>query len=209
MLTDVKEFFEEATSNEERAALAHYYAALASYRLASTQQKKGEMIKHLDYSIEHLEKAIEIDDQFTEGYALLGSALGWKSGLKPMQAMFLGPKATKMVATAKGMEPDNPRVLLVAAVSDYNTPKMFGGDQERAMEGFQQAIRVFEKEQVLDPMMPSWGHDETYAWIGQAYMAKGAEVQARAAFEKALEINPDYGWVKHVLLPKLDPGDSQ
>ena len=28
--------------------------------------------------------------------------------------------------------------------------------------------------------------------------------QARTAFEKALDVNPDYGWVKYVLLPELD-----
>jgi tetratricopeptide (TPR) repeat protein len=32
--------------------------------------------------------------------------------------------------------------------------------------------------------------------------------QARTAFEAALDINPDYGWVKSVLLPRLNEQQS-
>ena len=80
---------------------------------------------------------------------------------------------------------------------------MFGGDPEKGMLGFQQAADLFAAEVVDDPLMPDWGHAEAYAWLGQGHMANGAQEQARAAFEKALALNPDYGWVKYVLLPKV------
>ncbi len=195
--------FERATADEQHEALAYYYMGLADYRMASMKPEKKHQLKYINQGIDALEKAIKIDENMTEGYALLGSIMGWKSGLKPMQAMFLGPKSTNMVAKAKEMEPDNPRVTMIAAISDYNTPKMFGGDPERAKEGFKKAATLFEREEVADPLMPAWGHEETYAWLGQALVADGAIEEARAAYEKALEINPEYGWVKFMLLPKL------
>ncbi|MEM8484751.1 MAG: tetratricopeptide repeat protein [Bacteroidota bacterium] len=202
-IMEARAMFERATADEGRRALAHYYMGLAGYRLAGMNPEKDAQLKHLNASIKQLEKAIKIDEDFVEGIALLGSVIGWKSGLKPMQAMFLGPKATKLVARANALAPDNPRVRLVSAISDYNTPKMFGGDPAQGMLGFQQAADLFAKEEVADPVMPDWGHAEAYAWLGQGHMANGASEQARAAFEKALELNPDYGWVKHVLLPKV------
>jgi tetratricopeptide (TPR) repeat protein len=35
-------------------------------------------------------------------------------------------------------------------------------------------------------------------------MDRGNLEEARAAFERALEINPEFGWVKHTLLPSLE-----
>ncbi len=202
-IMEARAMFERATADEGRRALAHYYMGLAGYRLAGMNPEKDAQLKHLNYSIKQLEEAVEIDEDFVEGLALLGSVIGWKSGLKPMQAMFLGPKATKLVARAKGLAPENPRVMLIASISDYNTPKMFGGDPEGAMLGFQEAADLFAKEVIEDPLMPDWGHAEAYAWLGQGHMANGANEQARAAYEKALELNPDYGWVRHVLLPRV------
>lgn len=203
LVMESRAMFERAGSSPERKVLAHYYVALAEYRLAAMNAGEKEQLEHLNQSIEQLEKVIEMDAAFTEGYALLGSALGWKAGLKPMQSMFLGPRANKMVAKAKELQPENPRVIMIGAVSDYNTPKMFGGDPVRAMKGFEEAIALFEKEDVKDPLMPAWGHEEAYAWLGQGHLVNGATDQARAALEKSLEINPDYGWVKYVLLPKV------
>ncbi len=202
-IMEARAMFERAGSSTDRKVLANYYVALADYRMAAMNASEKEQVKYLDQSIAQLEKVVEMDAAFTEGYALLGSALGWKAGLKPMQSMFLGPRANKMVAKAKELQPENPRVIMIGAVSDYNTPKMFGGDPVRAMKGFEEAIVLFEKEEVQDPLMPAWGHEEAYAWLGQGHLANGATDQARAALEKSLEINPDYGWVKYVLLPKV------
>ena len=80
---------------------------------------------------------------------------------------------------------------------------MFGGDKEQALEKFKKATRLAEQESVNDPLKPSWGHAEAYAWIGIAHMNAERYDQARTAFEKALQINPDYGWVRYRLLPRL------
>ena len=80
---------------------------------------------------------------------------------------------------------------------------MWGGSKERAIEGFQRAAYLFAQEKPTDPIHPVWGHSETYAWLGIAYMDRDEENSAREAFEKALEIDPDNGWVKYDLLPKV------
>ena len=39
--------------------------------------------------------------------------------------------------------------------------------------------------------------------MGIAHLDRKETILARKAFEKALEINPDYGWVKYVLMKKV------
>ena len=85
---------------------------------------------------------------------------------------------------------------------------MFGGSKEKGLQGFQRAAELFAQEEPTDPIHPVWGHSRTYAWLGIAYQNQGELESARAAFEKALEIDPDFGWVKNWLLPELEKANS-
>ena len=60
-----------------------------------------------------------------------------------------------------------------------------------------------------DPLQPVWGHDEVYAWIGLAHLDRDERGRARAALEKALEIEPEFGWVRYVLLPGMEPAAAE
>ncbi len=207
--------FERALADKNLSVWSHYYIALADYRIANyllTQGKKNKdrASKHLKEAAEHLEEAtrkeVTGDDARTtaaEIYALLSSVYGRQISLSGIKGMFLGPKSGNLLKKAEQLAPDNPRVVLNAAISAFNTPKMWGGSKERAMEGFQRAAELFAREKPTDPIHPVWGHSETYAWLGIAYMDRDEEDSARAAFEKALEIDPDNGWVKYELLPKV------
>ena len=125
-----------------------------------------------------------------------------------MKSMLLGPRVGKAAQKAKQLAPDNPRVVLSAAISDFNTPEMFGGNKEKGLQGFQRAAELFAQEEPTDHIQPVWGHREAYAWLGIAYQNQGELESARAAFEKALEIDPDFGWVKDWLLPELEKANS-
>jgi tetratricopeptide (TPR) repeat protein len=61
-----------------------------------------------------------------------------------------------------------------------------------------------EQEPADDPLMPSWGHAEAYAWIGLAHMEAERYDDARSAFQTALDLDSDFGWVQEVLLPRLN-----
>ena len=201
--------FERALADTGLVAWGHYYIALADYRIAGLLEGESkDPSEHLDAAVEHLKKATEIDPQAAEAYALLSSVYGWQIGLSPMKSMFLGPKSGKAIQKAKQLAPDNPRVVLNAAISDFNTPEMFGGSKEKSLQGLQRAAELFAQEEPTDPIQPVWGHREAYAWLGIAYQNRGELESARAAFEKALEIDPDFGWVKDWLLPELEKANS-
>lgn len=204
-LKQARALFKQATSGDHQA-LAHYYAALADYRLSNQLPDDAEDQKEpvLKDAIEHLNTATDLDPKLADAWALLSGCYGQMMGLNPMRGMSLGPEANDAMSKAKDLAPENPRVWIIDGTSDFFAPSMFGGDKERALRKFEKAARLAEQESVEDPLMPSWGHAEAYAWIGLAHMNAERYEQARTASETALDVNPDFGWVKYVLLPKLD-----
>jgi len=196
--------FVRATSGPEHTALAHYYVGLARYRTINlVQDDEDQTLRYMNDAINHLEEAIELKPNFAEAHALLSGLYGQKTGMQPFKAMTLGPKSDRAMERAKELAPENPRVMLIDGTGDYFKPSMFGGDKDAALKKFERAAQLAAQEQVDDPLMPSWGYAEAYAWIGYAHMEADRTKEARHAFERALEINPDYGWVKEVLLPQV------
>jgi tetratricopeptide (TPR) repeat protein len=101
------------------------------------------------------------------------------------------------------LSPDNPRVALLEAIGTYNTPALFGGGKEKGLKAMKRAAELFDRWADADSLNPDWGRAEAYAWIGVAHIDRNETILARKAFETALQINPEYGWVKYVLLPKV------
>ena len=200
-------FFERLLADKNYPWLIHYYIGLADlhifhYYFPKSDKENAE--NFVDDGIGHLEKALELKDDFAEGYALLSSLLGNKIALNPDLGMTLGMKSGTMIQKAFGRAPENPRVSLIAGESAYYTPKMFGGGKEKALRHIRKAIECFEKFRREKDILPTWGYDEAYAYLGLIQMDQGNLMEARKNFGKALKINPDYSWVKFKLLPELE-----
>ena len=209
--------FERVTADDARAALAHYYIAYTEYQLVNLLRsesqedgidQEGEILVRLQSAVEQLETSIERDETSADAHALLSSVYGQIISVRPLMGAVLGLKSGSAINRARKLDPDNPRVVLIEAISNWNTPKIWGGSPDKAIEGFERAALLFAQEEVTDPLLPSWGHNETYAWIGIAYMDRGQLQKAREAFEKALEVDPDFGWVKYALLPSLEAEEA-
>ncbi len=196
----------QATGHADRQALAHYYTALAGYRIANQLPEDAEERRetHVEDAISHLKRAIDVDSTMADAWALLAGSYGQMMGMNPMQGMTLSSDADEARARAKELAPNNPRVWIIDGTSDFFTPSMFGGDKERALKKFEKAARLAEQEPIEDPLAPSWGHAEAYAWIGLAHMEAERYDDARSAFQTALDLDSDFGWVQEVLLPRLN-----
>jgi len=209
-LQQARALFKQAIGGPKHQPLAHYYVALADYRLVNQLPDDAEDRRErtLNDAIDHLKTATDQAPKMADAWALLAGCYGQMMGLHPMRGMYLGPKSSNAMDTAKRLAPKNPRVWIISGTQEYFTPSLFGGDKKQALTQFKKAARLARQETVDDPLPPSWGHAEAYAWIGLAQMNAERYAEARAAFEDALEVNPDYGWVKAVLLPKLTEKQS-
>ncbi len=178
----------------EDSGLAHYYAALANYRIGQimTRQEQHGADKYLDDCIERAKTAAKKGARFADAYALrsvcydlAASAISWKA-----------VQSNRMLDTAYDYEPDNPRVTLVDGISYLERPELFGGDVDKAEASFNKAIQLFEKSHNLRAGWPTWGHAEVYVYLGRVYLDRGDMIRARDAFEKALLLAPDFVWAR-------------
>ena len=204
-LHKAQKLFEQARQNSHHEEFALYYLALCEYRLATLfAATPDEQTQCINRTIEHLKGAIELEDNFSDAHAFLASAYGQKLGLKPHLGMALGPETKRVLEKSKRLDGNNPRVVLIDGMSDYYTPSMFGGDKQRAISKMEHALELFAKEEIRDALQPSWGYDEACAQLGIMRQEAGDIEGAREAFVKALDVNPNNGWVKSQLLPGLD-----
>jgi len=189
------------TAFPEDGLLSHY-AGYALYCLAGRTMETDMDASHalLEEAELFLERSVKVEP-IAESYALLFSAIGMRID-GPVSAMSLGMQSGAARDRAKALGPRNPRVRLLEGVSAFHTPRAFGGGHEAALEHFLAAIELFA-EDAPQPPLPAWGHAEAYAWLGQTHVALGQDEAARTAFERALELEPSYVWVREVLLPGL------
>lgn len=181
------------------------YAVLPSMHASAD---KRAMQAKLEEAVTVLER-VKGQPWEAEAAALHGQILGELIGLKGgMSGMTLGPKSGQLLNRADKALPNNPRVLCFKGISLINTPATFGGDPAKGAALLQQALDLFAKS---DPSAsgPHWGRADTLAWLGIARQKAGDLAAARAAWEAALALEPDYAWVKFALVPTLDQKKSK
>ena len=193
-------------------ALLLYYRSLALYRSATVYtglKKTDEAKRALDEADLLLEQATA-KAPTADALALRSSVMGLMIGLSgnPLSGMTLGPKSSDLLDRAKEIEPKNPRVWLISGMSAMFTPKMFGGGTDKAEADLRKAIALFETDRPVTPA-PSWGRADAYIWLGQALQKEEKIDDARAAYQKALEIQPGNQWVQRVLLPSLSGSSKE
>ena len=182
-----------------------YERAFAYYAEASVsraRQEKEQAAKSLDTAMKILEK-ISDPAWEVEAMALRGYLMNQMIGLKGMSsAMSYGPKSSALLSKAKTKAPANPRVQFFNGVVLITTPEMFGGDLAGGIGAVEGAVASYDR--ASGPAVPRWGEAEALAWLGIAKQKTGDAAGAKAAWERALAIEPEYGWVKYVLLPSLE-----
>lgn len=204
-MLDARAYFERILIQEEMEWLTHYYVAYCDYRLTTYRFSKNDLKGAKDYvndGIKHLKACIDANPNFAEAYAMLSSFYGNKIATMPWTGFWYGPKSGKLMQQAIEIEEDNPRVQLLQGLSYYFTPERWGGSKQLAKENFQKAAELFQIK-LDNPVLPDWGHSETYGWLGSVEIDLGDIDSAKEYFEKALEIDPNNNWVKYQLMPKL------
>ncbi len=194
-----KEELKRAPRDRQR----QFQVALAQFGLlSSTMRKRDEDLfdAYYDETEDLLKSITDEDKKWGEPMALLSAVYGLKMGYSPMQGIFLGSKSSSLVEKAKKLSPTSPLVWKVAANAKFFTPEMWGGDLAEAIEGYEACIKHYEAQS--ETLKFNWMYLDALAFMGQAYVKNGENGKAITAYEKALRQEPEFGWVKFVLLPK-------
>lgn len=196
----------EILMKENSNPAAFYYQTFCEYKLLEMSTRPGNdylFDKYYEEATAHAEQISSLKDNESEGKTLLAAIYMMKIANSSMSAVTLSPKVHSLLDDAQKSDPKNPRPYLIRGIMKYQTPGIFGGSYEDAAKNFSKAIQLFEKQDSVDQLKPHWGYLETLAWLGKAQEQLENYEAAKFAYEKALKVEPNYGWVKFVLLPQL------
>lgn len=185
---------------ENSTYLLFYYVALTDYRLVTYNMSiddKEEAQRYNEEASKYLERAMKMNPDFSESYALYATILGVEIGLNPMKGISLGPKVSEYLAKALEKGPNNPRVNFLRGTNALYTPPNFGGGVDKAIFFFKKSLECYENEQIKNLIQSSWGKEEVYNSLGIVYYKyKKDEEKAVESFKKALEVNPNFAYAR-------------
>lgn len=200
-LTKVRGEFERILQLKEMPWLVNYYIALTDYGLSMTGMEKEQtdvIKKYTQSGIGVINKTIEENPDFADGFVLL-QALNfsrWMYEQDKMQDIISTNQSAD--ASAKALEAENPRYILVNATSHYWTPEQFGGGVKIALPEFEKAKTLFEKRVEKSPLYPDWGQDINLGYLALCHIKRnddGDMAIAKTYIDEALKINPDSGFI--------------
>lgn len=137
--------------------LANYYAAwsiaVISFRTPQ-QDSRDPMLDEADAFYQKIQSMDSTDDEV----AVLGGMLAQaRLSVAPMSRHGkYGAIANKYFATAKKLNPNNPRIYYLEGNSLFYTPKLFGGGPEKALQLYEKAESLFSNDS-KDIHKPHWG----------------------------------------------------
>ncbi|CAN0600326.1 unnamed protein product, partial [Ectocarpus sp. 12 AP-2014] len=182
-----------------------YHLLLAQHGLLNAtmaDQDEDLFDDHYKKAKDNSEELIDANYQVANAKAMLSAIYGWEMAYSPYKGMFLGGKSSSTIAEASKLDPSSPIVWQVYGSSKLFTPEMWGGDTKLALEYFEKAVQLYEANDTQNAS--NWRYLDALAWLGQAYEANDQSDMAKKVYKKAFEIAPDFGWVKHALLPSIN-----
>ncbi len=76
------------------------------------------------------------------------------------------------------------------------------GNREEARRNLEAAVARFAEGAPAGVFW--WGEPEAHAFLGLSYARENQRDEARAAYDRALELEPGFDWVRERLLPELE-----
>lgn len=187
---------EERNKDLQLAAFKIKYGFL--YNCLSNQDEETYEL-HLQKTLEQLEKLMIEFPSSSSLYSLSAAIMSIQMAFSPMKGMTLGSLSAQHINKAIALDSLSALAWRQYASSKYYTPKMWGGDIEEAIAKFKHSVKLYEDQKQIG----DWTYLDALAGLGMSYQKAGNIKKARKTYEKALQIAPDFNWVKNYLLPSL------
>ena len=189
-LEQIAHELQDSAGKNPNDANAQYRAAQAesylSEVLIEVRDKQGAKAA-AERGIKSAEKAVALKGDSAEYHRILGTLCGQVIPANPLSALKYGKCALDEVKKALQISANFPEGYLSHGVGNYYLPAQFGGGVELAVKDFEKAIQ-------LNPKMA-----DAHMWLGVALRKLNRNADARKAFAKSLELNPNRLWAKQQL----------
>jgi tetratricopeptide (TPR) repeat protein len=181
----------ESAQTNPGSAAAQYQLALANSYAAEVAMELRDKKKAETYAgagIEPARRAVASNESDAEYHRLLGQICGQIIPANPfLGALNYGRCAQDEISKAIQLNSKLALAYVSQGVGDYYLPREMGGGVDLALQNLNKAI-------ALDPNLA-----EAYIWKGVVLRKANRDEEARAAFEHALQLDPQSLWAKQQL----------
>ncbi len=181
----------------ENLEVKNYYLALEFHTLGKIVYNKDKdlALKYFEYSISSINKSIsnrKHQSMLPEYYAILSSALGKKSSLSGLSAVYWGYKAKDAFDKGFELDSNNHKVRLIGAIHLMHVPEILGGDKKRARATLENLLNL--KSEPRTNFEINWAEKpEIFAYLAQIDIL---EKNFNSKYiDSALKYQPNYDFV--------------
>jgi tetratricopeptide (TPR) repeat protein len=164
--------------------------------------KKSDEAKEMLSSAEDNVEVLVKDRAYTaRATALRGALIAMRINLNPMKATYLGMRSLRQMEEALKIDDNEPVGWVEMGNARYHMPSVVGGSYKEAVRCFSQAVLLYEKNP--SSLTCNWHYLHALVWLAQSHDKLGDMAEARKIYEKLLQMEPEFQWVKKELYPDL------
>jgi tetratricopeptide (TPR) repeat protein len=179
-----------AAQKQSGSAPAQYRVAEAQLYLAEVSlelRDKSAAARAAEAGIPHARRAVELEPSRAEYHRILGALCGQVIPANVLAGIQYGKCALESVNKALELDPKSALVWMSRGVGNYYLPPQFGGGVAKAIADLQRATE-------LNPKLA-----DAWLWLGVALRKANRNGEARQAFLRSLELNPNRAWAREQL----------
>ncbi len=197
ILTQMENDAECATLEGRQELLCGYYGYIAYW---ADKKQNAEAEKHLKTALNLSKQFSKLHPNDARLKALHGNIVGLGIGLSPLRATTQGKGMLSSINEAYKLAPNDTWVSLLYGNIRFYLPSFLGGDKEKGLACYQQALQAMEKD--LTTYERHWLYVQLQITIGVVYEDGEKYTQALAVYEPLAKKYPQYGYIKNVLIPR-------
>ena len=190
---------EKNKSNEFLMELINYQYGYIAWSIGEGRHDLAE--KYLSLAENNLEDLENKSFRLSHVYSYKSALYGFRIGLSRLRAPFLGPKSVKFANMAIELDQQNPYGYIQYGNTQFYMPAVFGGSKRVALQYFKKAEDLMESDE--EKIEEDWNYLNLLTMIAKAYTELDDHTMAKTYYEKILNIEPGFLWVKNELYPEL------
>jgi hypothetical protein len=189
----IRDLSAQVKSDESNLSL-HYHLAHAEYRRGLLADRSSDREAESAYGacIDELKPVLAQDVKSVEALVLQSACYGGAANHKKLEAVLLRSRSEDRLKSALGLEPRNPRALLLSSSQSLHDAKPGSPERQQAFAQLQLAVQLFDASSATRLDSPGWGHADAYLAMGLELKSRGDLLGARNYIEKSLIAAPDY-----------------
>lgn len=160
--------FERIAAAEKTQWLPYYYAAYCQVMITLSQKDPAQVDALADKALQNITAAENLQPKNDEILCVKSLIATSRISVDPQsRGMKYGMEAATLLAQAKQINPENPRIYLLQGQSAFYTPEQFGGSKTKAKELFELALQKYAAFKPASSIAPHWGEDHTKEMLAQ------------------------------------------